>query len=340
MFRQVVELMHANPLSFGALVLAVGIGGTSFVSDGTNPQWEKQNSYLLATGVAIFVSGLALHFYEQHKKADNDNVPSGSTMHTPKPTTATTSNKGTKLKSIWETCRNGETTGNKGKAYSDKPFGSKYYYAHNNPNATGGYKDGLKMEDYQMNGPRLLSKGGLPVVETTLDEDSGGEDVTSSNVAEDGPIAPFSVSKPRDADNDVIIISKYLWDDPGDSNGVATIRIEVLPDPKSKMIGQFVDCKDVSIVDVDAALAGEGLLVKFATNPKNTPNIDCNTGEKQHRYQLKISKMYGDAADVKVVVKPKRLLVKIHKKKNSVLSSIGMNGGSNLDAWPTPHRKI
>jgi hypothetical protein len=75
---------------------------------------------------------------------------------------STNSHDGT-LKDIWEERRrNGTLSSNSGKTNpGNKPFGSSYYYAHNNPNATGGYKDGLRMEDFTMNQPRLLSKGGV-----------------------------------------------------------------------------------------------------------------------------------------------------------------------------------
>jgi hypothetical protein len=52
-------------------------------------------------------------------------------------------------------------------AAASKPFGSSYYYAHNSTRSKGGYADGLRMEDYTMNGPRLLSRGGKPVDTTT-----------------------------------------------------------------------------------------------------------------------------------------------------------------------------
>jgi len=51
----------------------------------------------------------------------------------------------------------------KKKEFFDRPFGSSYYYAHNNLKATGGYKDGLRTEDYVMNQPRLLSKNGVMI---------------------------------------------------------------------------------------------------------------------------------------------------------------------------------
>ena len=72
------------------------------------------------------------------------------------------------FKDVWgERRKRGITASSSGGKQSaqDRPFESSYYYAHNNPNAKGGYKDGLRMEDYTMNGPRLLSRGGVPVSE-------------------------------------------------------------------------------------------------------------------------------------------------------------------------------
>ena len=216
----------------------------------------------------------------------------------------------TKLKNIWNTA--GTTSSGSGKkSYNgDKPFGSSYYYAHNDPNAKGGYKDGLKMEDYTMNGPRLLSKGGKRMDAEIVTED-----------AEETILQPSSSYTSQVITQDVSIasITKYQWDDPGDYNGIAHIRIDSLPLKN----GRFVEWEDITVEDVHAELLGEGLLVKLL----------CNEG----RYQLKIPKLYGDAAAVRTLIKPKRLLVRIYKKKNAVLVE---NDKANLEAWPQPYRKI
>jgi hypothetical protein len=216
-------------------------------------------------------------------------------------------------------------TTKKGMNHKDKPFGSKYYYAHNNPNATGGYKDGLRMEDYRMNGPRLLSKNGQSA--SDLMEEIPQNDGRSEKepALAQPPYTPSRTPTLTVPDPNVRMITKYLWDDPGDSNGIATIRIDVLP---GKTTGEYIDCKDVQIGTVEARLAGEGLVVK----------IDATQSGFKSMYQLKIPKLYGDAADVKAVIKPKRLLIKIHKKKNSVFAI--KETVSNLDVWPQPHRNM
>ena len=69
---------------------------------------------------------------------------------------------------------------------------------------------------------------------------------------------------------------------------------------------------------------GRGLLV----NIDSTSSDGCSSC----LYQLKINKLYEHASDVKVVIKPKRLLIKIYKKKTK--------NYNDLVAWPQPHKKI
>mmetsp|Transcript_6782 Transcript_6782/g.15377 ORF Transcript_6782/g.15377 Transcript_6782/m.15377 type:complete len:335 (-) Transcript_6782:195-1199(-) len=228
----------------------------------------------------------------------------------------------TKPKDIWKVGADSQSKLKQPKAaYTEKPFGSKYYYAHNDSNTTGGYKDGLKMEDYRMNGPRLLSVNGLAV--------SGNDDEENNNSGdEEGASIPekknTGATKKRITARDPNLkkITKYLWDDPGNGNGIATIRVDVLPGDR---LGEFIDWNDVEIKDVVATLPGEGLLTKITVGENEIPS-----------YQLKIDKLYGDAAKVKVIIKSKRLLIKIYKKKHGYLSK----NDNNLDAWPQPHRKI
>lgn len=98
----------------------------------------------------------------------------------------------------------------------EKPFKSSYYYAHNNPQSKGGYKDGLRMEDYTMNQPRLLSRNGQQIEYTTTKQEESQQP---------------SIEPPRKLlSKPTRFISRYLWDDQGKSNGIAYIRIEQLPD--------------------------------------------------------------------------------------------------------------
>ena len=215
----------------------------------------------------------------------------------------------------------------KNDAGNERPFGSSYYYAHNNTRATGGYKDGLTMEDFTMNGPRLLSRGGTiqPVVsdgsrgaarDREYPEDS--ENVTArpqqtSSKADTGGEKRLPSSKRS------IAISRYLWDDPGDAKkGIATIRIEEVPGKRST--DPLIPWKDACIAKVRAQLIGdEGLLVIVETNT----DVD---------YELRIPMLYGQVAEVEALAKQKRLLLRLKKKT-------GLWNKSNLQAWPHPQKK-
>jgi hypothetical protein len=193
----------------------------------------------------------------------------------------------------------------------DKPFGSSYYYAHNNPGAKGGYSDGLCIEDYTMNGPRLLSRGGQSV---------GDRSTISSN--KNG--SPSMQTQPSDASNRqkpcserrTRQITRYLWDDEGDEDGVAVIRVDNLPGPTS---ATFIDWRDANVTEVTAKLIGGGGLLVSGTD--NAEKVE---------YRLYVKQLYGPAVAVKAVVKAKRLLVRIYKKKDK----------SNLKAWPHPQKRM
>lgn len=289
--EMISEIIKSDPIPAGFIIIVL-IGFLIY---------EPAAALSTFTGVALM--GLAFHLYDPTRNSIKLKTDDAQTNETSKGGLAAT------LKNVWEVGQSKVGGDASKKSHDDKPFGSKYYYAHNNPGATGGYKDGLRMEDFRMNGPRLLSKGGQGV------EDTASASETTS------PVLKVAPPKTRILAHDPSItnITKYLWDDPGDYNGIATIRIESLPLKN----GKFLDWKDVKVEDITADLPGEGLLVKIVTD--------------QGKFQLKINKLYGDAAAVKTISKSKRLLVRIYKKKNSVLAVMD---SSNLDAWPQPHRKI
>ena len=203
---------------------------------------------------------------------------------------------------------------NKTDVNGGKPFGSKYYYAHNNTKATGGYKDGLSMEDYHMNGPRLLSRGGVSI------KNSGGQisAATSDKEANESEYTPpveesGKKRTSRTKGKQTISISKYLWDDPGDSKGTASIRIDNVPSQKGSTT---IPWKDVEVADISAVLEGEGLAVTVKTKTE----VD---------YALKFAKLYGEVEEV-TVKSTKRLIVRLKKKRA---------GTGNFQAWPHPHDK-
>lgn len=201
-------------------------------------------------------------------------------------------------------------------AKMEMPFGSSYYYAHNNSKANGGYKDGLRMEDYTMNGPRLLSRGGKPIgdVVGSSVKSSSENRVQSANALLDRNKLSPDLKR-------TLLITRYLWDDPGDFKGIATIRIDELPCKES---AKFISWNDISasIVIVSAGLIqnDEGLQVKIET---------CN----DVNYLLRIPKLYGHVAEVEAISKAKRLLVRLKKRKS-------LWDKENLKAWPRPQKMV
>jgi hypothetical protein len=309
----------------GATVVPFAAAISSIMTEPNKHLSTQQRNQDILSFVAVGLSaaaGLAAYLYFDNKRKLAKSDGRGERENESSKKTAGGNGR---VKDIWKVGQSSRTSLKKRKeAYVGKKFGSKYYYAHNDSNTTGGYKDGLKMEDYRMNGPRLLSVNGQSVHDN--DQSNNGcdgkeEEIVagvSANSENDGALP----SKITAQDPDVKNITKYLWDDPGNGKGIATIRVDVLPGEK---FGEFVDFGDVDVKNVTASLPGEGLLAKIVVSDKETPS-----------YQLKINKLYGDAADVKVIVKPKRLLIKVYKKKHGFLS----RNDNNLDAWPQPHRKI
>jgi hypothetical protein len=213
------------------------------------------------------------------------------------------------VKSIWDfnrTNRASSTAKSKDES-SGKPFGSAYYYAHNNPSAKGGYKDGLRMEDFTMNQPRLLSRDGKPA-EDEIDQSPPLE------TTQEQPMQKPKNSKMTTVP-DVKLITKYQWDDPGDLNGIAHIRIDTLPGKGST----DVQWQDIKVKDISAKLIGDGLEVK----------VLAESGET---YLLKVPTLYGQAAAIRAYVKPKRLVVRVWKVR-SMLTVLDY-GTSNLKPWP------
>jgi hypothetical protein len=234
---------------------------------------------------------------------------------------------GTKLKNVWDVSRNSAASASsttKQAASKEKPFGSSYYYAHNDPNRTGGYKDGLRMEDYRMNGPRLLKKNGVAVADDGQEALNADDDVIDQESTPTVSSTPRGTTTITPAKSSAIPITKYLWDDPGDIvKGIATVHIEVLPTSARK--DTYMDWKEVasSVVDVSAEILNKnaGLLVQFtATLDENSPPLT---------YELRIPRLYGEIRAVKSIQKEKRLLIKLTKERHK----------NNLGAWPSAAKK-
>eukprot|EP00558_Chaetoceros_sp_UNC1202_P006870 CAMPEP_0197237078 /NCGR_PEP_ID=MMETSP1429-20130617/4010_1 /TAXON_ID=49237 /ORGANISM="Chaetoceros sp., Strain UNC1202" /LENGTH=335 /DNA_ID=CAMNT_0042696005 /DNA_START=79 /DNA_END=1086 /DNA_ORIENTATION=+ len=207
------------------------------------------------------------------------------------------------------------TNGSSGGA-DEKPFKSSYYYAHNQLKKSGGYKDGLKAEDYQMNAPKLLSKGGN--AKNPKDLASAGKETESSGGALKKKIPKLNS----------ISINRFLWDDDGGEEGIAKIYIDTLPDGKK--------WADTSITKQDVAAKfvhrwNDGLIIQIRSINTDTDTFD--------RYHLYASTLHGDAIDIKIIVKAKKLIVKLTKKR---LYAHEAWAKDNLKVWPSlfgPPRK-
>jgi hypothetical protein len=141
---------------------------------------------------------------------------------------------------------------------TEKQFRTSYYYAHNNPGATGGYSDGLNMEDFTMNGPRLLSRSGTTPMVSQEDMQPPEVDPAATAPVSIPTSADSVESKPATPEKTTLLIARYLWDDPGDSSGVANIRIEQLPGLRSTDIVLF---KDIVVSEASAEITGDGGLL-------------------------------------------------------------------------------
>ena len=203
------------------------------------------------------------------------------------------------------------------------------------------------MEDYVMNGPKLLAKGGKRVEDesngTTKsngdecnDVDQGGPNNSSPTDSNDnnddaaGNNAPPSVpSRPPSLPSNSVPIARYMWDDEAVTSGcsdVGKLLIDTLPNKPSSAPDIKWEGAGIGKGNVTATLIGDdsrGLLIAIDRSDKAT-------GMQPRHYHLYIRRMYGDVAEVKVVVKAKRLLVKLVKKKNR----LNLWDKKNLKPWP------
>mmetsp|Transcript_24864 Transcript_24864/g.51594 ORF Transcript_24864/g.51594 Transcript_24864/m.51594 type:complete len:435 (+) Transcript_24864:22-1326(+) len=232
---------------------------------------------------------------------------------------------------------------------TERPFGSSYYYAHNNPNSKGGYKDGLRAEDYVMNGPRLLSKGGVRMdVEDSLSSiaSSGEKDENADSRDDNSRTSQSSHNQNHDSDMQQrqpqqqqqqsqqkpiaklissTPITRYLWDDDATGN-VAKIHIDTLPLSSTKSMSW----QDAGITKecVEARLLGgenDGLFVAIRQ--------PSNLSENERKYHLHVPKMYKRAEAVKVIVKKHKLIVKITKSKVKKRPRNNRGDGGDEGIW-------
>ena len=201
-----------------------------------------------------------------------------------------------------------------------------------------------------MNGPKLLAKGGKRVEEedgnaaTKSNGDESGENdqegtissrqSDNSNSDDDGANdatnnAPSVPSRPPSLPSNSVPIARYMWDDEAVASGcsdVGKLMIDTLPNKPSSAPDIKWEGAGIGKADVTATIVGDdsrGLLIAIDRS-------DMATGMQPKHYHLYIRRMYGDVAEVKVVVKAKRLLVKLIKKKNR----LNLWDKKNLKSWP------
>ncbi|KAK1749178.1 hypothetical protein QTG54_001117 [Skeletonema marinoi] len=255
-------------------------------------------------------------------KRSRDYTPSEKQQHIVEPkkesqvSNSSESNSEQKLRNVFSVKQKPPVSSNGGAnaAGSDRPFESSYYFAHNKHSTGGGYKDGLRAEDYVMNGPKLLSKGGVRVEDeksnsSVVDDAEERSSASSQSVSEKKQTPQMQASTP---------ITRYLWDD-GEGN-IAKIHIDTLPVSSTKTI----NWEGASVSSVEARLIGdnnEGLFIGI------TYNINDDTSNLTKKCHLHVARMYGNADEVKAMVKKRKLLVKITKKPRQLSNRHSNKGG-------------
>lgn len=197
-----------------------------------------------------------------------------------------------------------------------------------------------------MNGPKLLAKGGKRVEDDNDTTKSNGDESiahdqdgpntcsspTDSNNNNDdtaGNKFPSVSSRPPSLPSNSVPIARYMWDDEAVASGcsdVGKLMIDTLPNKPSSAPDIKWEGAGIGKANVTATLIGDdsrGLLIAIDRS-------DRAMGMQPKHYHLYIRRMYGDAAEVKVVVKAKRLLVKLVKKKNR----LNLWDKKNLKPWP------
>mmetsp|Transcript_11771 Transcript_11771/g.21430 ORF Transcript_11771/g.21430 Transcript_11771/m.21430 type:complete len:338 (+) Transcript_11771:41-1054(+) len=175
-----------------------------------------------------------------------------------------------------------------------------YYVAHQNQ--TGGYKDGLKGADYQMNGPKKIEdERAKKIVENLKGKSSKQLEDRPENVrprAEKPPV--HSSTLPDDPGEKVLT---YSFED-GEDN--VKIYIEKLPGYDSWE---------------EAGVEKEGI----STYWDDRQSLLVLMKRKEDNFYLHIPVLFTDIIDCKTIWKKKRLILKLFKRKN--------------DPWPTLAKK-
>jgi len=196
------------------------------------------------------------------------------------------------LKDIFSTFNYLGGSENSGRKKKDSPFSSSYYYAHNNSANIGGYSDGLRMEDYTMNHPRLLSKNGTPV-----DCYKNKNSVKKKDIV--------ILSEKKNEKNSIsfkhpsVSIKNFGWEDNID---VCRIRIEKLPSSRGD---DFLTWEELKIA--------KSQIKAQLLNPKELNILmSSNITRTTQNYHLHLC-LWDEIADLKIIWKQKKVNYQIIK---------------------------
>ena len=259
-----------------------------------NASGESSNSLILILTIGLVIMSTIFVFFSFQKKSKEknsepltleldssgwDEVPPTTTTTTLRENGPTKESKGQSIETKTVPHRSPKKMSNE---TDEKPFSSSYYYAHNHLKKTGGYKDGIKAEDYQMNKPKLLSK-------------------TSSEVDSTESSMPVFFG---------IRINRYLWDDDDSYDGIARIIIDSIPSNENS--------SSSSIQIKDAGIRKEDVKCKLVGTWNNSLMVQIRriVGDNELKYFFYIARMYGEVEDVKPIVKAKKIIIKLIKKRN------------------------
>ena len=141
----------------------------------------------------------------------------------------------------------------------------------------------------------------------------------------------------------VIPVSKYLWDDPGGKDGIATIRVDALASFKAncsetiewKMIRPFITSIDASLTGFGKDKDGLNVKIQAVVAPNEVIALSALNDDSKLtitvEYVLQIQKLYGHVEKVECVSKEKRLLIRLYKRST-------IFDKSNLNVWPHPQK--
>jgi len=250
-------------------------------------------SVLLATTIVVVF--LSIIFLRSSDNANNDKVKDD-----PKTTKASSA----PLKDVFSHMRS-TSSGTSGKTptSSDKPFSSSYYYAHNSMSTTGGYKDGLSITDYTMNGPRLLSKNGVPIDDSNDSPVSEADEIEEQAPDESKDKVKSSSVTPQTKSSS-IPITKFSWED---TLEYARIRIDSIPSPESTSTNKiYIPWEEASISKSQVTVNLEG---------KRTLQIKLQStkSDKEQLYHLNFQNLYGDIKEAKAFWKQHKLIIRLKK---------------------------